>query len=515
MQNTFSVRINAVCRRRFRLRLVFCLVLISGGGLCSGQPLDWSSDLILFGTEQNESMPVLISAPDGSILHAVCRCGDDMISAKMTLDAAQSWSNLVQMEFPAAGSGICGTMDDQYAYFLFFGGENPQRRIIRINRGESDWSSALSTDVVPERIAHTVAAELITDMIPHPDDPYLSLFWIEETDDGMEGIFTQSRDRGLSFQTETQVFSRSSSTAYPCDAAMAVSWSGDEERILLAATLDRPGSIQEEVRIFVSTDQGSSWTSGLIIDSSSYVQLQPSIAAFGNTVIVVWSRRSGAAAQKDLYLSYSLDGGISFAPPLLAVGTDDDEFSASVSVDGNGQYYHVLYLAGEFQSEDAAVMILRGSVESPWLFESPVMISESENAVAEGGLNTAVCEQGVGAVWTSPFLAGDTDIRFDASFYGTSTERQPSLVPSGIEVYPAYPNPFNGTTILPLHLSLSSDVIVKVYNELGREVSVYFSGYHTTGLVDLTIDLRAFPSGVYFADIVGSGQKPVKLVLLK
>jgi len=88
--------------------------------------------------------------------------------------------------------------------------------------------------------------------------------------------------------------------------------------------------------------------------------------------------------------------------------------------------------------------------------------------------------------------------------------------PSSFSLLQNYPNPFNPSTVISYQLSVNSQVTLKVYDVLGREVTTLVNGRLTTGTHSVTFDAAALPSGVYFYRIqAGTYTATKKLLVLK
>jgi hypothetical protein len=80
-----------------------------------------------------------------------------------------------------------------------------------------------------------------------------------------------------------------------------------------------------------------------------------------------------------------------------------------------------------------------------------------------------------------------------------------ALAPSLFELEQNYPNPFNPATTIEYRLSASSDVTLKVYDLLGREIRTLVSERQNSGSHTVTFDGQNLSSGVYFYTLRASG----------
>jgi len=81
------------------------------------------------------------------------------------------------------------------------------------------------------------------------------------------------------------------------------------------------------------------------------------------------------------------------------------------------------------------------------------------------------------------------------------------------------PNPFNPTTLIPLHLPTSSSGELAIYDPRGQRVRVLLTGKLPTGNSNITWDGRddqgqAVASGVYFAKLKTAGQTATRKMVL-
>ncbi len=89
-------------------------------------------------------------------------------------------------------------------------------------------------------------------------------------------------------------------------------------------------------------------------------------------------------------------------------------------------------------------------------------------------------------------------------------------VPAGFELKQNYPNPFNPSTNIVYSLKANSIVTLKVFNMLGKEVSVMNFGNQNAGSYSYTLDAGKLnlSSGIYYYSIQAGDFKDVKKMML-
>jgi hypothetical protein len=80
----------------------------------------------------------------------------------------------------------------------------------------------------------------------------------------------------------------------------------------------------------------------------------------------------------------------------------------------------------------------------------------------------------------------------------TDVKENKKIAPYKFDLYQNYPNPFNPNTVISYQLSVVSNVSLKVYDILGREVATLVDGMKETGYYSVTFDGSRLASGVYF-----------------
>ena len=102
-----------------------------------------------------------------------------------------------------------------------------------------------------------------------------------------------------------------------------------------------------------------------------------------------------------------------------------------------------------------------------------------------------------------------------AAWMLTGVSETPAL-PQGYSLSQNYPNPFNPSTRISFTLPKASVVQLRVFNELGQEVTTLVNSTLSAGQHTVTFDAHNLASGVYFYRLTaGSYESTMKMVLVK
>ncbi|MCG8373615.1 MAG: T9SS type A sorting domain-containing protein [Balneolales bacterium] len=115
---------------------------------------------------------------------------------------------------------------------------------------------------------------------------------------------------------------------------------------------------------------------------------------------------------------------------------------------------------------------------------------------------------GLSRIWIDDVKVYDLGVR-------TNSENQVGF-PYRSQLHQNYPNPFNPSTLISYDLVRSGQVVVELYDLIGRRVSTLFDGFQTTGTHTINFDGSSLSSGIYLVRLRTNGQVFTrKITLLK
>lgn len=100
--------------------------------------------------------------------------------------------------------------------------------------------------------------------------------------------------------------------------------------------------------------------------------------------------------------------------------------------------------------------------------------------------------------------------------YGVGIMKLGNEIPNDYKLEQNYPNPFNPTTKVKFHLSKMSDVRLKVFDIVGREIITLVNERINSGTYETEFNGENYPSGIYFYRLEsGSNIEVKKMSLIK
>ncbi|RPI17523.1 MAG: T9SS C-terminal target domain-containing protein [Ignavibacteriae bacterium] len=119
---------------------------------------------------------------------------------------------------------------------------------------------------------------------------------------------------------------------------------------------------------------------------------------------------------------------------------------------------------------------------------------------------------------TKEMVAGSRDGRIKCfsggpgTFVGVNSNN--NIVPDNFVLYQNYPNPFNPSTTIKFDLPSKSDVTIKLFDIVGREIAIIAQGNFAAGNHSINWSANKLSSGVYFYRIIAGDYEAVKKMTL-
>ena len=201
--------------------------------------------------------------------------------------------------------------------------------------------------------------------------------------------------------------------------------------------------------------------------------------------------KSGAPVGNNFLINDDLSGADQLFPAVAMDSLDNFVIAWEDKRNGNSDVYAQIFLAGGI----------------PWgknfLVNQDTLRTQYEPAVDVDGNKIYFS-------WTTNHVGGTGyDIWTNAFEWDWTTriENETNGLPSGFKL-DVYPNPFNSTAKVKYFVPKQSDVAIKIFDILGREISTLVSGTQPRGKYETNLSVNNLASGIYFV-VMTSAQKPI------
>jgi hypothetical protein len=174
----------------------------------------------------------------------------------------------------------------------------------------------------------------------------------------------------------------------------------------------------------------------------------------------------------------------------------------------------IVEIAWEFRHNPSIYAVAMGSVQR---------LSNGNTLIGWGSASTTLTEvtpNGTVAYELS-LPAGQMSYRAFRDEWGTISGGQPTadVTPSKFVLYQNYPNPFNPTTNIKYQLAKNSNVTLKIYDMLGKEVATLVNEFQKAGTYEKQFSINLYSgnvisSGIYFCRIQTEDFADTKKMLL-
>jgi hypothetical protein len=244
----------------------------------------------------------------------------------------------------------------------------------------------------------------------------------------------------------------------------------------------------------------------------------------GHTAWMIYTL--GTTGNIDIKCYISSDGGTTFGSPVTLAGNpnvDEYWFEARHYTTGTGgldiTHYSDSLQAGSPTNNTDKMLYVYANLTTPSTFSTPEQFSEHLPGWSARGYIPAMIElyntSDVGVAWVG--LDGSNKrVYWDRYLAVTGVTKNQNEVPGSFALRQNYPNPFNPSTKIEFSLPKDEFVSIKVFDILGREVSVLLSKNMKAGSYDVQFDAGKLSSGVYFYRMeAGSFTETKKMMLIK
>ena len=240
------------------------------------------------------------------------------------------------------------------------------------------------------------------------------------------------------------------------------------------------------------------WT-GKGFPSGAYVSCIAVDPANADNAVVVFSNYGVVS------LFYTKDGGNTWTPVAGNLEEIPDGSGSGPScrwatiLPYNGKtYYFVATSTGVYSTSE-----LNGA--------STVWTKEAASQIGNSVVTMLVSRPADGVVVAATHAGGI----FSANISITGVKDNSNSV-SSFKLAQNYPNPFNPSTTINYRIAVNSDVSLKVYDQLGKEVAALVNGYKPAGSYSVNFNASKLASGNYYYSLrAGSYIETKKLTLLK
>ncbi|MBI5726663.1 MAG: T9SS type A sorting domain-containing protein [Ignavibacteriales bacterium] len=161
------------------------------------------------------------------------------------------------------------------------------------------------------------------------------------------------------------------------------------------------------------------------------------------------------------------------------------------------------------------------SIKTDTILNFPTEVKSFIDQSFMPGLNYQLAK-GLGLISSGSceFGCGSTTLHYaeiNGKTYGTPItsvdESQPEL-PEAFALFQNYPNPFNPSTVIGYVLSEESNVSLKIYDVLGKEIATLVDAKQNAGKYSISFDGAKLNTGMYFYQLKTGHNSVTKSMLL-
>jgi len=254
-------------------------------------------------------------------------------------------------------------------------------------------------------------------------------------------------------------------------------------------------------------------------DSKSVSAGAGGLAKFDGQNWTVYNRSNSPLPSNDI-AEIAIDGSGNKWIGMLGYWTDSDWASGGLARLGDkfenwgSRASAAVLTSSQMATSDATNCASRALIFSLFYWGWPTFETTTWAIWPSDGV-TAIAIDGMGNKWLGIWSKGLAVYHEGGVTLGDEgKQNKQTLAP--VALLQNYPNPFNPLTTISYQLPVSSDVTLKVYDILGREVATLVNGHQNAGTHSVTFDASNLPSGVYLCRMVAGNFSEVrKMVVIR
>lgn len=333
---------------------------------------------------------------------------------------------------------------------------------------------------------------------------FVHVVWEDDRNGDLDIYYIHSTDGGTTFGNAVKLTPGLSDQTF---SSIAVNGS----TVHLAWCDDRDGN--EQIYYKKSTNNGINWGADVRLTNHSFLSGIPSISVSGSNVHIVWyDNRNG---NWEIYNKRSTNSGVNWLSDVRLTNNIYQSLYPSVTV--SGLNVHVVWMDNRDGNEE---IYYKSSTDYGANWGTGIRLTN--NTATSNFPYIAAYGQFVHVVWEDYRTGAFPCIYYKRNPTGNIGIRNiSSEVPTEFMLYQNYPNPFNAVTSIKFQVasvgdrSQETEVMLIVFDLLGREVATLVNEKLQAGTYEVTFDAGNLPSGVYFYKLLANNFSATKKLVLQ
>ncbi|MBE2219329.1 MAG: T9SS type A sorting domain-containing protein [Ignavibacteria bacterium] len=473
-------------------------ILLFVSSLCYSQ---WQADIRLTNSLAHSEFSAL--AVSGTVVHVVWqddRDGNYEIYYKRSANSGANWGSDTRLtNFTLNSMTPAIAVSGQSVHVVWMDFRDGNREIYY--KLSTDGGSSWGTDV---RLTNNSSLSQAPSVIV--SGTAVHVVWDDYRDGNYEIYYKRSTDGGLSWGSDTRLTNYSAASNAPTIAV-----SGNNVHVVWVD--ERDGN--PEIYYKRSSDGGLNWSTDTRLTNNISYSASSSITVSAAMIHVVWEdKRDGGNAE--LYYKRSTDGGLNWGTDSRL--TNNTANSEAPSAMASGMVIHIVW---QDERDGNLEVYYKRSTDGGVSWSADARLTNNIHVSAQPSV--AASGTIVHVIWEDT-RDGDYEIyyKLDPTGNPVSINNISSEIPDEFSLSQNYPNPFNPMTNIKFDVpatpqsSGKENVILKIYNVLGKEITTLVDKELSPGTYEVNFDGTNYPSGIYYCRMsFGESATVNKMILLK